>query len=237
VLKIKTPDFHFAAIGVGPGYPGYMTLEAINLIEKSDEIIAPAVSKKSASIAESILRQVLDVNVTRVEVPMKQDPKKAYSQIADYICELLKLNKKVSFITLGDPGFYSTASIVTGLIKNKRPRDKVLISPSIAAFQHLAAKIGSKITQANESFHLISGLDDTNSLINILKDDSAAIMIYKCHKEFQRIKELLSAYGRLESSFIGEHLGQDSETVLKLIDYLSTPSYLSTIFVPAKDPS
>lgn len=104
----------FYGIGVGPGDPELLTVKAINVIREVDVIIAPKTEKKEDSVALSIARPYLkkEVEIVKQVFPMvvnfEQSPD-AWENNKDEILSLLKAGKKVAFLTLGDPMFYSSA--------------------------------------------------------------------------------------------------------------------------------
>ena len=111
----------FYGIGVGPGDPELLTVKAINAIKEVDIIIAPKTEKKEDSVALSIARPYLrdDVEIVKQVFPMVVNFEKspeAWENNKNEILALLKAGKKVAFLTLGDPMFYSTYIYVFRLL-------------------------------------------------------------------------------------------------------------------------
>lgn len=105
----------FYGIGVGPGDPELLTMRAINVLKEVDIIIAPKTEKKEDSVALEIARPYLkpDVEIVKQVFPMvvnfEQSPE-AWEQNKAEILALLEQGKKVAFLTLGDPMFYSSVT-------------------------------------------------------------------------------------------------------------------------------
>ena len=103
----------FYGVGVGPGDPELLTVKAVKVIQAADVIIAPQTEKKEDSTALTIAKPFLkeDVTIVKMVFPMvfnRTALSAAWEDNKNTILELLAAGKKVIFLTLGDPMFYST---------------------------------------------------------------------------------------------------------------------------------
>ncbi len=65
---------HFYAVGVGPGTPALMTVQAVNLVKTADLIIAPRAEQAGSSLAIEAIRPWLDnQRVVEHSYPMTRD--------------------------------------------------------------------------------------------------------------------------------------------------------------------
>lgn len=103
----------FCGVGVGPGDPKLLTVRAVECIGQADVIIAPRSEKKEDSralfIAQSYVRP--DTQIIKMVFPMVNSDEvlqEAWKENRQLLRGLLEEGKRVVFLTLGDPMFYST---------------------------------------------------------------------------------------------------------------------------------
>ena len=109
-------------VGVGPGDPELITVKAINAIIKSDYIFYPDVCGGKNKTAYDIIKSAVkfaglqDIGENRL-IPLQVEMKRSTGKNKDLYREnALKIYEKlknesvscVSYVTLGDPAFYST---------------------------------------------------------------------------------------------------------------------------------
>jgi precorrin-2/cobalt-factor-2 C20-methyltransferase len=109
-------------VGVGPGDPELITVKAINAVLKSDYIFYPDVCGGKNKTAYDIIKSAVkfaglqDIEENRL-IPLRVEMKRSTGKNKDlYMENALKIYEKlknesvscVSYVTLGDPAFYST---------------------------------------------------------------------------------------------------------------------------------
>jgi len=111
-------------IGVGPGDPELITIKAINTLKSSNFIFYPKVSYTDNSYALDIVKNYITFSENQLiplEIEMKKGSgknKEFYEENAKKIILKLKENFICSYITIGDPAFYSTyAGIYNAIMK------------------------------------------------------------------------------------------------------------------------
>ncbi len=113
-------------VSLGPGDYELITLKGIRALQKSEAVCIPTKSRDGSfkrSIAYKIVKDILDdfgfeKKLVPVFVPMKFNPKDWENQ-ADTVYRALNRYKKVSFVTLGDAGIYSTIYYMLDIIKKR----------------------------------------------------------------------------------------------------------------------
>ncbi len=224
-------------IGVGPGDPGQVTLQAVATARSADRVFGPTVDAASPGRAESILSGAApDVAVERLVFAIQADTAaraEAHAAAAARVAGCLEDGEVVAFVTLGDPNVYSTFHHLASAVVARRPAPAVRTLPGIMAFQDLAARAGTVVVDGTERLALVTALEGTGDLEAALADPGAAVVVYKCGRHLPAIAELLAAAGRLEGAAVGELLGMPGERVEALAAAASTPtSYLASVVVP-----
>ncbi len=146
-------------VGVGPGDPELMTIKALNIIKNNDIIFVPG-SCKEESVAYGIVKEILpeieNKAVSAVSMPMSKDReslKKSHFDISQSIKAHLSEGKNVVFLTLGDPGIYSTF----GYIKNILAQDgfEIVTIPGVMSVTAVADRLNVSLAEWDERVHII----------------------------------------------------------------------------------
>lgn len=222
---------NFYGVGVGPGDPELLTIKAVNAIKKADVIIAPKTEKKDGSVALTIAEPYIsDAEIIFQTFPMVknfEESKEIFEQNANQILENLRAGKDVTFLTLGDPMFFSTYIYVYRLLKNSGA--KVTTIPGVPAFLAIASYLG-RSAYGNDIVTIIPATAPKDRIIDALKISDAAVLM-KVYKNFDEVVDMLDAEGMLENAVMISRYGLDDE---KIFDNLGVHksdklNYLSTI--------
>lgn len=138
-------------VGVGPGNPKYLTLEAFEIIKDGKYILAFERVKKSL---EEINSQI--ISIKRV----------------DEVLEYLDREEEIVLLASGDPNFYG----IVEFIKNKEIEIKKVV-PGLSSFQYLMAKLEKSWSRAE--FLSLHGRED--SLDSIRAYPLSIILTDKIH--------------------------------------------------------
>ncbi len=235
-------------MGVGPGDPELITLQAIRTLQEADRVVAPTTGKDQPGRAESVVRSVLsEVSIERLTFSMAPDSEpggrearaRSHHQAAVTIVDFLEAGESVAFVTIGDPNVYSTFPSVAEAVSEMRPSTDIWTVPGICAFQLLASKSGTVLLDGTESLALVTALDGTDHLSVALQDPTRAIVIYKGGRHLPAIAAMLESAGRIDDAVMGEMLGLEQERIspVKEVAHVEV-SYLATVIVPpAQDPT
>lgn len=219
-------------VGVGPGDPELVTRQAERVLREADRVVAPSLAADAVGRAESIVRQVVpNRRVDRVVVAMGEGLEPAAAALLPW----LDAGEHVAFVTLGDPSVYSTFPAVAEIVRRNRLDVAVGVVPGIMAFQDLAARAGTVLVDDREALSLVTALDGTAALDEVVDDGDRAVVVYKGGRHLPAIAERLAEAGRLDGAVAGELLGLPGERVGPVKELADGPAaYLSTVIVPPR---
>ncbi|MEM0315217.1 MAG: cobalt-factor II C(20)-methyltransferase [Archaeoglobaceae archaeon] len=186
------------AIGLGPGDKKLLTLKAVEIIKKADEVIVPG------KMAYELVKDIREPRI--VEFPMG-DASKVVRALAE---ELAFKSCDVAFCCLGDPMLYSTFHHLYSELVKINPRIEVEIVPGITSVSCALAKTKVFVEKAllvtTPEFH---------------KEEVVAVMKSKKPKE---IAEKLKSQGFSDFWFV-ERMFMEDERITKNLpenaDYFS----------------
>ena len=181
-------------IGVGPGDPQMITLQAIERLKHLDVIFASQKVEGQESIAYTIARKYLHSHAKVFFLKFKATyDRKAFDAIwaenAKEILKTLKTGRDCGYITLGDPSLYSTFSHLLRNLMKLAPTLRVEIIPGV-----------STVTAASNLLNVPLAIDgETLTLI-----PSAQI-------EMERLRPLI----RLSDNLVFMKIPSDVQTLIK----------------------
>lgn len=222
----------FYGIGVGPGDPELLTLKAVAVIREADVIIAPKTEKKEDSVALSIAKPYLkdDVEIVKLVFPMVYDCNQlseAWESNKNVIVELLQAGKKVIFLTLGDPMFYSTYIYVFRLLENSGfPIETI---PGVPAFCAIGSKLGYPLVEGNDILSIIPATAERAKVEKALQFTDNVVLM-KVSKDLNGIVEQLHKHELSNHAVMISRCGLPEEEIVrdirtvqgKKVNYLST---------------
>jgi precorrin-2/cobalt-factor-2 C20-methyltransferase len=223
-------------IGMGPGDPEAVTLQALRALHHADRVVAPSLALDAIGRAESIVRQVApEVTVERLIFdmsPVAGDRLASHRAAAAAIIAYLDAGEEVAFVTLGDPNIYSTFSSVAAAVTESRPATAIGTVAGIMAFQDLAARSATVLLDGTESLQLVTALDGPAHLEAALANQDQAVIVYKGGRHLPAILKALANAGRIDDAIIGELLGLPGQRVAPARDWPDQPAtYLATVIV------
>ncbi len=233
MIAKSLPSYELIGVGVGPGIPQLMTLQAIDILKSADIIIAPTADPGTEGRAELTVKALLpDLPIHRVLIEIGVDPTNSYSECAKTICGWLDDQRQVAFITLGDPNVFSTFTSISSAVLEYRPETLIASAPGIMAFQYLASATNTVLLDNKETLALVTAIQDLDCVSMAMESNFDTIVVYKGGKYFRQIADLMEA-SDLDASFVtGELMGLEGERIdkpsrLSAKDY----SYLSTMII------
>jgi precorrin-2/cobalt-factor-2 C20-methyltransferase len=224
-------------VGVGPGDPELVTLQAVRVLREADRVVAPSLASDAVGRAESIVRQVApEVTVQRLVFSMSKaaDARRgSHEDAAHQLTPYLDAGESVAFVTLGDPNIYSTFSALAGAVRRQRPATNISTIAGIMAFQDLAARTGTVLLDGAESLRLVTALDGPDSVRDAVGDDQQAVIVYKGGRHMPAIVKVLADAGRVDAAVVGELLGLPGQRMAPAAAWADqAATYLATVIVP-----
>jgi precorrin-2/cobalt-factor-2 C20-methyltransferase len=225
-------------IGVGPGDADLVTVRAVAALRRATRIVAPATAVDAVGRAEAIVRQAVPgLRVERIPfamAPGRAERDRSVEEAADALAGYLEAGDEVAFVTLGDPLMYSTFTSVAAAVRRRRPATAVEQVPGIMAFQALAARTGTTVTDERQRLVVRTALDGEDVGTD-LDDSDVTVVLYKGGRRLPDLAKAAAAVGRLSGAVAGELLGMPGERVGSLSDLAADgpASYLATVIIPA----
>ncbi len=226
------------AVGVGPGDPELLTLKGARLIREADVVVTPVSDPKKSSIAQSIVKQLLDPVrqqlVTHV-FPMKKDQsglEEDWAASAREVAEYVLQGKTVAFITIGDPFLYSTFLYMYHQLQKLHPEIPVEIVSGVSSINTAAALAGLPLGLSDERLAILPATYEEGDLARTLEEFDT-IVLMKVHRVFGRIRLLLEKLGLKDKAVYVRRVGLPGEAVFHDLDLVTEDdlNYLSMIIV------
>lgn len=140
-------------VGVGPGDPELLTLKGARILNQAGCICVPKGKEEGTSLALSIVERVVDLTgkeIVEAYFPMVktagiQSDDQLGSQWAGAVAAIVdRLDRGIdtAFITIGDPGIYSTFFYIRERLLAERPGLFIEIVPGISSINASAALTG-----------------------------------------------------------------------------------------------
>lgn len=129
------------AVGIGPGDPKLLTVKAVNLIEKADQVFVPG------NVAKEIIAPYRDDPVV-LSFPMTADEDyitRCMEENADAIAPVARDGLAV-FCILGDPNFYGTFGRLCAVLDERYPDIAYSTVPGVSSITAFAAATGISLS-------------------------------------------------------------------------------------------
>jgi precorrin-2/cobalt-factor-2 C20-methyltransferase len=228
-------------IGVGPGDPGLVTLNAIAALKAAD-IVAHFAKAGNESNARTIAARHFKDGVEELallypvttEIP-KADPayrdaiRAFYDGAAAKIAARLDAGRVVAVIAEGDPLFYGS---YMHLHVRLAPRYPTEIVAGVTGMSGCWSAIGAPIAQGDDVFTVLPGTLPEYELERRLSDADAAVVM-KIGRHLAKVRRALERSGRLDRAIYVERGTMTNAAVMPLADKLDTfAPYFAMVLVP-----
>jgi precorrin-2/cobalt-factor-2 C20-methyltransferase len=227
----------FYGIGVGPGDPELLTLKARRILEEIEVLFVPKSKTETRSLALTIVANIIDKNWECHELllPMTRDEEllqQSWQIAARQVIEVIKSGRDAAFITLGDPGLYSSFTYIFRHLKQLAPLAEVEIVPGVSSINSLAAWIQEPLAVGNESLLIVpAGLEKDK--ISALMEQTDNILLLKAGSEIEKIKAILSEQPNTQRAFLVSRNGFADSFYADDLNGLEARKfdYLSTVLI------
>jgi len=171
------------SVSLGPGDPGLITVRALSQLREAEVIFYPGTVSASGavtSVALDIL-EAYDLDPSKLRgmlVPMSRSREAAEaSYAANYaaMAEEVRVGRRVAVVSVGDGGFYSTASAIV-----ERARLDGLdcsMTPGIPAFIAAGSAAGMPLALQRDSVLVLAQIDEIGELERALASHSTVVVM------------------------------------------------------------
>lgn len=215
-------------VGVGPGDPELLTIQAVRIIKECDVILAPGKEPEKTvawKIAAAGIPELTEKEAAGIHMPMTKDPdllKKAHEAAVKRITEELDKGKKAAFLTLGDPCIYSTYLYVHRQVKKAGYRAEII--NGIPSFLAVAAAAGEGLVENSQMLHVIPASYPSGESLAL----SGTKVFMKAGKAAAEVKNELLSLGA--KGWAVEKCGMEGERIFHSLDEIPDDlSYYSII--------
>jgi precorrin-2/cobalt-factor-2 C20-methyltransferase len=228
-------------VGVGPGDPGLLTLNAIAALNEAD-VVAHFAKAGNASNARTIAASHLKSGVEELSLhyPVTTEIPKAnaayrealaafYDASASAIAARLDAGHVVAVIAEGDPLFYGS---YMHLHVRLAPRYRTEVVAGVTGMSGCWSSIGAPIARGDDVFTVLPATLPEYELERRLADSDAAVVM-KIGRNLPKVRRALDRAGCLDRAIYVERGTMANAQVMKLADKLDTPApYFAMVLVP-----
>ena len=228
-------------IGVGPGDPGLVTLNAIAALKAAD-IVAHFAKAGNASNARTIaachfkhgVEELPLLYPVTTEIPMADSAyrdaiRDFYDAAAAAIAARLDAGKTVAVIAEGDPLFYGS---YMHLHIRLAPRYPTEIVAGVTGMSGCWSATAMPIAQGDDVFTVLPGTLPEYELERRLADTDAAVVM-KIGRHLAKVRRALERAGRLDRAIYVERGTMTNAAIMPLADKLDTfAPYFAVVLVP-----
>ncbi len=215
-------------IGAGPGDPELLTLKAFHVLTEETDVVAYPGSAPYTGTAFQIVSQsvpsIKDKEQLPLSFPMSQDPETlsdAHTAAVSLVKDKLDIGMNVSFLTLGDPSIYSTATFLLDPIRTAGY--EVRIISGVPSFCAGAAKLLMPLVSENEPAQIFPSEDFDLSF-------PGTLILLKVGRHLAQIKQRISNCGR--TAYLIENCGLPEERLYRSLQEMPEKTgYFSLIIV------
>lgn len=209
-------------IGLGPGDPELITLKALRTIKSCDLILCPRSRVKEKSLALEILQELTgdDILIREIEYPTvteKSELSQRWSEHAKEIAGELAMKRRVGFVTLGDPGIYSTFVYLLNAIQKLNPHTDWEIIPGISSIQLASARLGLPLAIGKENC-LIAPVPENMEDLTPLLENNESLILMKVGKRLEALRRFLEERGLSQSASLIKRAGLKNEEIYRTMD-------------------
>jgi precorrin-2/cobalt-factor-2 C20-methyltransferase len=211
-------------VGIGPGDPELLTLKAVRILKEVPCIVVPKGREEGTSLALSIVRQALSLGgkeIVEAYFPMKKtmgtaetsDLDEKWNETVEAVLKRLDRGMDAAFITIGDPGIYSTFFYLYDRLLEQRPSLDIEIVPGISSINAAAARAGLSLGLGNDRIAILPANYQDKLQETLEQFDTVVLM--KVSKVFDSVRDTLTRMDLAGSAAYVVRAGMDDERVFQ----------------------
>jgi len=209
-------------VGVGPGDPELLTLKAARILREVGCICVPKGREEGESLALSIVQRAVDLagrEIVETYFPMKKasgpshkaELDAQWSETVATILGRLKRGIDTAFITIGDPGIYSTFFYLYHRLMEADPGLQIEIVPGVSSINASAARAGISLGLGDDRIAILPANYMADLLTVLERFDTVVLM--KVYKVFPEVLKTLSGLDLLDRAVYVSRAGMVDERV------------------------
>jgi precorrin-2/cobalt-factor-2 C20-methyltransferase len=228
-------------IGVGPGDPGLVTLNAIAALQEADVVVHFA-KAGNASNARTIAAQhfkpgveelpllyPVTTEIPKQEAAYREALRSFYDGAAQTIAANLDEGRVVAVIAEGDPLFYGSYMHLHARLSSRYPTE---IVAGVTGMSGCWSAVGAPIAQGDDVFTVLPATLPEFELERRLADTDAAVVM-KIGRHLAKVRRALDRAGRLDRAIYVERGTMANAAIVPLADKLDTfAPYFAMVLVP-----
>lgn len=221
----------FYAVGVGPGDPELLTLQAANILKRCPVIAAPQ-TKSGQMLALDIAQGALDLRekeILPLSFTMSHEPalrEESYQTAARQIEAFLQKGLDVAMVNLGDVSVFATAYYI--LERIREDGFQTVMAPGVTSFSAVAARLGCSLTQIDAPLHIIPASADLDRALQL----PGTKVLMKSGSAIHEMVRALERAGLLDRAALVADCGLPTEQIYRdLRELPENLSYFATIIV------
>lgn len=223
-------------VGVGPGDPGLMTLNAVEIIRRCPVLAAPR-TRNGGMVALDIVKAVVpldDKEVVPLDFAMSHDAAEraaSHRIAADRLRPLLAAGRDVALANLGDVSIYGSFRYVADILAPEGVPVKMI--PGVTSFCAAAAELGISLTEIGSPLHIIP---DAAELPDSVRDGEGSCVCMKSGKKLPKLLDDLKRQNLLGRAVLVQNCGMANEKIYRDLENANIDSdYFSLVIITAKE--
>tara|TARA_Y100000589_G_C27036149_1_gene581157 strand:+ start:165 stop:920 length:756 start_codon:yes stop_codon:yes gene_type:complete len=226
LFSFKKEKGSLTIVGVGPGDPSLLTIEATNVLKKTKVIFYPISGEDKTSYSAKIVKKYIK---RKKQIPIifpmgrkEYDSETIWKIGAKKIASHINKNESVALLCLGDTSIYASSFYLKNEIKKIYPEIKITTVPGISSLS-LAAALGNfQLIKQGENLLILECPDNIKDFNNVIDQDSKTVLaIMKVGKKWKWVKSALEEKKLLSHSLLAVNLGMKNQFIGDASDFLS----------------
>ncbi|MFZ5647318.1 MAG: precorrin-2 C(20)-methyltransferase [Bacillota bacterium] len=230
----------FYGLGVGPGDPELMTIKSFRILQEVDTLCVPRSSADRDSLALQVVKGAAKKEFEYLELsfPMSKDKtvlEKSWAKAGEEVARNVMAGRRVAFVTIGDPMFYSTYGYLLDYLRKEYPDLETETVPGVMAMSACTSLLGVPLAEGDETLAVLPaayGLDELEDTVS--RFDNVVLM--KVNRKIDEVRDLLDRLGMMDRAVYFSRCGYKDQYFTPDLRELSGQNldYMSLLIIKKK---